>query len=381
MGSSEEDDGVAGGGDGTGEEEDIDHDLVGGGGGDDSEEEEDFGDAEERGDGGDGAGENDWDSQGESSSAYDSDASATSDYSSDDCVSGEHPDVVRSAEMRAANDLHGAAFADHASPVVCEGDLGETLCAKVLDYLDEVGDEERCRAVYEDNAPTDTFAFVTPSLRDVFANACTMSETRIAAAHQMCLSVERATGSTTLPFKVAFPTPSSLKTAVRNEKRRMLRKLGWMEAVVTTKVGSHRILLRKGLKVVQECLTAAATVRWERGSEDCACAAGVHYSQDGSQNGPDAVGRSSQDVDPGTTTPTSACAHCTPSVATGDIVPASPVMQDGDVLRDFFDGHAYGAQRADVKRVFGLCAQMLALALYSDGTVVTSSGGTFSHWD
>eukprot|EP00170_Pyropia_yezoensis_P005435 contig_22070_g5449 len=49
-------------------------------------------------------------------------------------------------------------------------------------------------------------------------------------------------------------------------------------------------------------------------------------------------------------------------------------MQDGDVLREFFDGHACGAQRADVKRVFGLCAQMLALALYSDGTVVTSSG-------
>ena len=140
----------------------------------------------------------------------------------------------------------------------------------MLDYIDGFGDEEVCRSVFEDDAPSDTFlSFITPSLRDVFSNTCTMSGARIAAAHRMCLSVERATDATTTPFKNAFPRTASLKTAVRNGKKRMLRKLRRMEAVVKRKAGTHRILLRKGLQAVQDCLSGASFVRWERGSDEC----------------------------------------------------------------------------------------------------------------
>jgi len=173
------------------------------------------------------------------------------------------------------------------------------------------------------------------------------------------------------------------------KKKRMLRKLGWMEAVVKTKVGTHHILLRKGLQAVQDCLSWASTVRCERGSDECTCAAGVCYTPNAShvwsdadsQDGADAATSrlKGSDVHPRTATPTTACAMCTPSVSEGGDVPDTPVLQDADVLRDIFDGRAYWAQRADVNHVFGLRALMLALALYSDGTVVTSSGGTFSH--
>jgi len=91
--------------------------------------------------------------------------------------------------MRVADDLHVTAGADRATPVLSDGDLGDTLCGKVLDYIDGFGDKEVCRTVFEDDAPSDTFAFITPSLRDVFSNTCTMSRARIAAAHRMCLSV------------------------------------------------------------------------------------------------------------------------------------------------------------------------------------------------
>jgi len=162
-----------------------------------------------------------------------------------------------------------------------------------------------------------------------------------------------------------------------------------MEAVVKTKVGTHRILLRKGLQAVQNCLSGASTVRWERGSNECTCAAGVCYTPNAfhvrsdadSQDGADAATSRMKglDVHPRTATPTIACDMCTPSVSEGGDVPDPPVLEDGDVLRDIFDGRAYWAQRADVNHVFGLRALMLALTLYSDGTVVTSSGGTFSH--
>jgi len=224
--SEKEDSGVGGGGDDTGGEEDVGHDLDrggvgdGGGGGDDTR---DLGSVFDEA----------------SSSEYDSDASTTTDDISGACVSGG-PDDGRTVEMRVADDLHVAAGADRATPVLSDGDLGETLCGKVLDYIDGFGDEEVCRSVFADDAPSDTFAFITPSLRDVFSNTCTMSGARIGAAHRMCLSVERATDATTTPFKNAFPTTASLKTAVRNGKERMLRKLGWMEAVVKTKVGTHR---------------------------------------------------------------------------------------------------------------------------------------------
>jgi len=167
----------------------------------------------------------------------------------------------------------------------------------------------------------------------------------------MCLSVERETDGTTTPFNDAFLTPASLKTAVRNEKKRMLRKLGWMEAFVKIKVGTHCILLCKGLQAVQDCLSGASTVRWERGSDECTCAAGVYYTPNAShvgsdadfQDGADAATSRLQDagVHPRTATPTTACALCTPSVSEGSDVPDSPVLQDGDVLRDISDCCAY----------------------------------------
>jgi len=373
--SEEEDAGVGGAEDDNGEDEDVGHDLDGGGVGD-----------------GGGGGSDTWELGSvfdeASSSEYDSDASTTTDDISGTCLSGE-PDDGRTVQMRVADDLHIAAGVDRATPVLSDGDLGDTLCEEVLDYIDGFGDEEVCRSVFEDKAPSDTFAFITPSLRDVFSNTCTMSGARIAAAHQMCLSVERATDAMTTPLKDAFPTPASLDTAVRNEKKCMLRKLGWMEAVFKTKVGTHQILLRKGLLAVQDCLSGASTVRWERGSDECTCAAGVCYTPNASHVGSDADSQDGADaatsrvkdadVHPRTATPTTACAMCTPSVSEGGDVPDSPVLQDGGVLRDIFDGRAYWAQRADVNHVFGLRALMLALALYSDGTVATSSGGTFSH--
>lgn len=50
-------------------------------------------------------------------------------------------------------------------------------------------------------------------------------------------------------------------------------------------------------------------------------------------------------------------------------------MHDDDILHDFFGGHVYWMQRADIKKKFGLSELILSLALYSDGIVVTSSGG------
>jgi len=210
--SEEEYAGVGGGGDDNGGEEDVCHDLDGGGVGD-----------------GEGGRSDTWELGSvfdeASSSEYDSDASTTTDDISGASLSGG-PDEGRTVKMRVADDLLVAAGVNRATPVLSDGDLGDTLCGEVLDYIDGFGDEEVCRSVFEDNAPSDTSAFITPSLRDVFSNTCTMSGGRIAAAHQMCLSVERATDATTTPFRDAFPTPASLKTAVRNIKQRMLRKLG-----------------------------------------------------------------------------------------------------------------------------------------------------------
>jgi len=245
--SEEEDAGVGGAGDDNGGKEDVGHDLDGGGVGD-----------------GGGGGSDTWELGSvfdeASSSEYDSDASMTTDDISGASLSGE-PDDGRTVEMRVADDLHVAAGVDRATPVLRDGDLGDTLCEEVLDYIAGFGDEKVCRSVFEDNAPSDTFAFITPSLRDVSSTTCTMSGARIAAAHQMCLSVERATDAMTTPFKDAFPTPASRETAVRNDKKCMLRNLGWMEAVVKTKVSAYRILLRKSLQAVQDCLSGASTVR------------------------------------------------------------------------------------------------------------------------
>eukprot|EP00170_Pyropia_yezoensis_P002886 contig_12097_g2892 len=49
-------------------------------------------------------------------------------------------------------------------------------------------------------------------------------------------------------------------------------------------------------------------------------------------------------------------------------------MQNDDVLRGYFGGKVYEAQRANMVKILGIGALMLALALCSDGTVVTTSG-------
>lgn len=68
------------------------------------------------------------------------------------------------------------------------------------------------------------------------------------------------------------------------------------------------------------------------------------------------------------------CSKCTPQAHETEGPQLLP-MQNDDVLRDCFDGKVYEAQRADGIQALGSTALMLALALYSDGTVVTSSGG------
>lgn len=96
---------------------------------------------------------------------------------------------------------------------------------------------------------------------------------------------------------------------------------------------------------IASIVAAARLIRWERGGSTCHCLSSVLYNA--STCDPNLSYRS---------------AHLAP-------------VHDEDALPESFDGKAYEAQRADVIRIFGLGVVMLASALHSEGTVVTSSGG------
>ena len=225
--------------------------------------------------------------------------------------------------------------------------------------------------------------FDNPSLRRVFKHVCTTG-------------VERP------PFTTRFPSLHSLWMAVRLEKRRLLCRLGWKTAELPISGRMYKVIYRDGLDTIQYQLRRALTVQWERDGPFCSCDA-----QESMVPGAGGEGEDLEDMDSvlddfvsdsGLACAARIAAQCADDVrnARGHGVaprvgrptrpctcglPRRPVRTGGNehhdrVLHDIFDGESFRAQRDDVRRMFGDNVRMLGLYLYSDGTTLSSSGGT-----
>lgn len=298
---------------------------------------------------------------------------------------GESSEPADDVEDHALSKLYSLAARHHPGEVdIGAGDLGASLCGQVWDYYNALPCASN--SVYHPatfaSSHTHVSAFRSPATRQFLFHVCTsggtgVSKGEVARLYRLCRRVEDGTGSTTRPIKDAFKSPTAIKEAVQKEKKRLLQSLGWKEADAPTVLGPQRIIFRSGMAEVMKAVASAPVIRWERGGGTCNCREGVRYDRPncdtskGSVLQGDPSNVESPRVERG-------CRACTPELDECGEPRLSP-MQNDDVLRDCFDGKAYEAQRADVLKVLGMGALMLALALYSDGTVVTTSGGKTCH--
>lgn len=317
----------------------------------------------------------------DSGSTAEEDACAATSGSVRAGAAGESGEPADDVEDHALLELYSLAARHHPGEVqVGAGDLGDSLCGQVWDYYNALPCVSN--PVYHPttfaSSRTHVSAFTSPATRQFLFHVCTSGGTglpkgEVVRLYRLCRRVEDGTGSTTRPMKDAFKSPTAIKEAVQKEKKRLLQSLGWREADAPTVLGPQRIIFRSGLAEVIKAVALAPAIRWERGSGTCNCREGVRYDRPAC----DASNRSAMQGDAGmaeNARVVRGCGQCTPVLDECGEPRLSPMHND-DVLRDCFDGKAYDAQRADVLKVFGMGALMLALALYSDGTVVTTSGG------
>lgn len=134
-----------------------------------------------------------------------------------------------------------------------EGDLGNTLCGRVMEHYESMGHHCEAARVFEDgkDCSTSRQLFDTPSLSKIFAYACAtggagLSRIQIHDLHGVLCATENETGGST-PFRARFPSKTGFYKAIRQDKRRTLRHLRWAEVRHKDGEKQYKIVFRDGL--------------------------------------------------------------------------------------------------------------------------------------
>jgi len=331
----------------------------------------------------------------------------------DDDLDTDYGSEARSSDVGDATDLGEVEelfnFEDEDEPAkLLPGNAGDTLCGQVLKHFAELDDATRGKPVYDAAQRMEAgLGFDNPSLRRGFKHVCTsggagLSRIQTKELYELVVTVESATGVERPPFTTRFPSLHSFWMAVRLEKRRLLCRLGWKTAELPISGRMYKVIYRDGLDTIQYQLRRALTVPWERDGPFCSCDA-----QESMVPGAGGEGEEPEDMDTVLDDSVSdsglACAARIAAQCANDVrnacghgvaprvgrptrpctcgLPRRPVRTGGNehhdrVLHDIFDGESFRAQRDDVRRMFGDNVRMLGLYLYSDGTTLSSSGGT-----
>lgn len=256
------------------------------------------------------------------------------------------------------------------------GDLGDTLCGRVLSHYDAMGDHGRGTEVFSSRGAISARPlFDTEVLRKVFSYACAaggagLSRNEVCDFYGVLCAVEEASGGGK-PIKDRFPTKSAFVQAIRNEKRRTLRYLGWRQVSHISGGQRYKIQFVDGLDVIQDVCLRASAVRFskddvrifEQPQTGAAEAQAPNYSaepvnEDGQVPGLDHT------PDPNKDSRQTAAA----SKRYGDHDPAYTGLMNGAMYKQQLD---------DVKgsKLLPPGVKMLGVFVYSDATVVSGTGG------
>lgn len=168
-----------------------------------------------------------------------------------------------------------------------EGSVGNTFSGRVPAHFDAFGDRARASDVFfGEGAISQHPLFDTRALEGTFSHVCTadgvgMTRREQAAHHQDLRATEKAANGAT-PLADRFPSKTSFVEAVRNEKRRTLKAMGWREVQVVENGRSYTVLFRDGLSAIQSSMGSAKTIRWAK--DDLWCIPGTAEPTDKADN-------------------------------------------------------------------------------------------------
>lgn len=316
------------------------------------------------------------------------DVCSDEDYEEDEDAADE--DDVSTLFLESLRDRTTAAVS--AEPL--GGDLGGTLCGRVLHHYESMGDHDRATSVFtnsRDIGPQPLFD--TVALRKIFAYACAsggagLSRIEIYDYYGVLCATERAARGST-PFKDRFKTKSAFFRAIRNEKRRTLKYLGWRYVTHFERESPYKIHYVDGLDVIQDLCLRSSVIRFDK--DDVRIVAGARVGGQRSGQGPRADGPPDHDETtdqdrrrgpaPGHEQDLPRPAQA-PSAAAAAPLDAAALARKNFGRHDpghtgLMDGVMFKKQLEDVNNspLLPPGTKMLAVMAYSDGTCVTSNGG------
>lgn len=264
--------------------------------------------------------------------------SSDSDYLSDaDCGECGVPDNGPAA--RFGSFLSGLREAPDS---ICEdGAVSDGLCADVLEHYNGYGDADAATSLYaEEGSLPDESPFDQAGLQQLFYFVCSaggvgLSRKDTKSFYDATVAYERTNGVRNSPLRGRFPSASAFWRAVRQQKRRILFKLGWRSAMLEMDGSKYQVLFRDGLEMALRSIRDAAVVRWSKQEV---------WTED------DPAGRRERD----------------PLLRHGKLDPA---------FTGCMDARAFQANAAHVAARLPAGTKVIGIHAYSDGTVVTSTGG------
>ena len=233
------------------------------------------------------------------------------------------------------------------------GDPDRELCEDVFDFYERFGDARRATTAFPPYEGKGTGDRSSPWLQDdlwpVFTFACTsragggMSQKELRRLYGYTKTLEAGTGASKKPFTDTFKSANRFVAAVRRFKRALIAPLDWKKVVMNIDGRQYPVFFRDAIDVVQEKVMAVelGDLCWGEDEENPA-------------------------VNP-------------PSPSSGMDTASTDGTPQSILLRGAWDGEMYREQRAHVEGTIQRGTRVLGMHLYSDATVLSSSGAVSAY--